>query len=131
MTVCMSDETHWLRRACARNRQLILAEVSNALELNVQTTQDLNSHGREPLACLTMETLHHDIYQPHGVPVVRVGNYVCETSHAVNGILCSLAPWHGLIIFHGRDRSGSVSCGSLVCDIDVAYILVCYALRLI
>ena len=47
--------------------------------------------------------------QPYGASAARVLNYVAETGRANNGVACTLAPWHGIIIFHGQDASGAVS----------------------
>lgn len=89
-------------RANSRNRAYIIAEVAQALGIPLQLTPDLNSPERGLLAHAVVETLHHDLYQAHDTSTVCVLNYVAETGCANNGVACTLAPWHGVLIFHGQ-----------------------------
>jgi hypothetical protein len=102
-----SEEAHWLRSACARNRARLIEEVAGALSLPVQTMHDLNAGVPTSMAACTTDTLHHDLYLSGDS--VRVTNYVTETGTASNGVVCALAPWHGLTIFHGCDVSEQAS----------------------
>jgi hypothetical protein len=102
-----SEEAHWLRTACVRNRARLIEEVAGALGLPVQTMHDLNAGVPTSMAACTTDTLHHDLYLSGDS--VRVTNYVTETGTASNGVACALAPWHGLAIFHGCDVSERAS----------------------
>ena len=102
-----SEEAHWLRTACVRNRARLIEEVAGALGLPVQTMHDLNAGVPTSMAVCTTDTLHHDLYLSGDS--VRVTNYVTETGTASNGVACALAPWHGLAIFHGCDVSERAS----------------------
>ena len=102
-----SEEAHWLRTACVRNRARLIEEVAGALGLPVHTMHDLNAGVPTSMAVCTTDTLHHDLYLSGDS--VRVTNYVTETGTASNGVACALAPWHGLTIFHGCNVSEQAS----------------------
>ena len=115
-TVVSSEEAHWLRRANTRNRCRILAEVCREMNLNIQTTNDHNAHDPHhvSVAVPDVETMHNDLYLLDK-SVIRVVNAVAETSMASNGIACALAPWQGIVIFHG------VGGAQVVGDFGTAY----------
>jgi hypothetical protein len=99
--VMHSEELQWLRQACARNRARLLAKACDAMGLRCPVMLDYcNAHPRERMAVVATESLHHDI-QPIGTNKVRVLNYCASTGKAANGILCSMAPWEGVWVFHG------------------------------
>ena len=116
-TVFLSEEAHWLRRANTRNRCRILADVCRELNLNVQTTQDHNAQVPKEfvVAVPDVETLHNDMYLVDTDHAIRISNALSETSRASNGIGCMLAPWEGLVVFHG------VAGGQVAGDFGVAH----------
>jgi hypothetical protein len=120
--VSLSEEAQWLRTACGRNRARIIAEVCADMGLRVPTVTDYCGGGgraqQRPMALVATETLHHDLRfvrtKPTMTPtttstptagsqqgVVRVLNYCAETSSAVNGAVCTMAPWDSVWIFRG------------------------------
>jgi hypothetical protein len=93
MTVQASEEAYWLRKACSRNRARIIDEVASALGLPIQTMPDLNAAVPTSMAVCLAETLHYDMRNTTDGSMVRILNYVADTSVAENGIVCTLAPW--------------------------------------
>lgn len=122
--VCLSEEAQWLRSACARNRARIIAEVCARMKINVPTVDDYSSTNpaQTPIALISTETLHHDLfYLASATPSfsgekssetgtatnskVRLMNFCSETRSAHNGSICVMAPWDGLWVFKGLTTS--------------------------
>ena len=75
-------------------------QVASALSLPIQTMYDPNATKPTLMAVCTSRTCHNDLYAvPRGD--IRLVNCVAETGTACNGVVCALAPWHGVAIFHG------------------------------
>lgn len=102
-----SEEAHWLRRTSMRNRCRILSHVSQLMKIPIFRVQDHNAcqaggSDDRTMAMPCAETLYHDMRLLEREQVVRVFNYCANTADAANGVICSMAPWQGLLIFHGR-----------------------------
>jgi hypothetical protein len=106
-SICLSEETQWLRTACSRNRARLIAEVCGKMGIRVPLLYDYNSYDphHAPMAMVTTETLHYDLV-PCGFSKVKMLNYCAETQRAFNGVVCAMAPWDGVWIFQGvRDSA--------------------------
>lgn len=98
-TICLSAEAQWLRSACRRNRERIIAEVCASVGVRVPTVLDCYAAGRVPIAVSVTETLHHDMISAGAD--VRILNYCAEARTAMRGSICTMSPWEGLWIFRG------------------------------
>ena len=67
--------------------------MASALGLPIQTMPDLNAAVPTSMAVCLAETLHYDMRNTTDGSMVRILNYVADTSVAENGIVCTLAPW--------------------------------------
>jgi len=107
--LCGSEEVWWLRKACSRMRADLLAQCAQAFNLSVRTYRDAHSFRAErQLAQVTTETLHHDL-QTLRDSSVGVFNRCVDPSTPRNGVLMSVAPSEGLLLFRGADRSSAAA----------------------
>ena len=103
--VCLSEETQWVRMACARNRARLICEVCSALGIRVPVMLDYNARDQgTQMAIPLIETLHHDMIT-NEEKKVRILNYCTETRRTTNGTICVMAPWEGVWIFHGGNNN--------------------------
>ena len=121
-----SEEAHWLRQACARNRGRLIAAVCQQMKIKFPAMLDYNAcktgllmsdiswMKRNLLAISTVETLHHDL---HSIPLllqhhssydaekelIRVQNFSTTFSdhkhHTHHQTACIMAPWDGVWVF--------------------------------
>jgi hypothetical protein len=103
--LCMSDEAQWLRAACARNRARIIARVSSRMGLRVPLVGDYCGAGKEDMALVHAETLHHDLCMMGDNSKVRLMSYCAPETRA--GSLCVMAPWEGIWLFKGARNGGN------------------------
>jgi hypothetical protein len=104
LDVLHSEEVQWLRQACSRNRARLLSLCCEAMKLRYPAMLDYNSAsgGLDRMAVVTTETVHHDLQMLQGTKKsMRLLNYCASTGRAPNGILCCMAPWEGVWVFHG------------------------------
>jgi hypothetical protein len=107
--LCGSEEVWWLRKACSRMRADLLAQCAGAFGLAVPTYRDTHSFRRErQLAQVTTETLHYDLQELRDGSVAFY-NRVVDPSTPRNGVLVSVAPSEGLLLFRGADRSSAAA----------------------
>jgi hypothetical protein len=122
-----SEEAHWLRQACARNRGRLIAAVCQQMKIKFPAMLDYNAcktglvrsdvswMKRNLLAISTVETLHHDL---QSIPLkafpthhqndvekelIRVQNFSTTFSdhkhHTQHQAACIMAPWDGVWVF--------------------------------
>jgi hypothetical protein len=104
--VLHSEEVQWLRQACSRNRARIIARVCESMGMACPAMLDYCSGDQgERMAIVCSEALHHDVL-PTKCGGVRVLNYCSCTGTSPNGIVCCMAPWEGLWVFHGMKEHG-------------------------
>ena len=99
-----SEEMQWLRHACSRNRARIIAKACTAMKIRFPAMMDYsNATPGEMMAIVCTESIHHDLKTPrqHHNSDIQVLNYCACTGYHPNGIVCGMAPWEGLWIFHG------------------------------
>ena len=112
-----SEEAHWLRQACARNRCRMIASVCQCMKIRFPAMLDYNAckkrGGNTLVALSSMETLHHDIQLipiTHGKEkeLIRILNYCTvphQRQHHHQASSCIImAPWEGVWVFHGNQQ---------------------------
>jgi hypothetical protein len=112
-----SEEAHWLRQACARNRCRMIASVCQYMKIRFPAMLDYNAckkmGGNTLVALSSMETLHHDIQVipiSHGKEkeLIRILNYCTvphQRQHHHQASSCIImAPWEGVWVFHGNQQ---------------------------
>jgi hypothetical protein len=101
--VAQSQELHWLRQACKRNRARLAYLIATAMDLPVKVTCDHYASDRRNtrLALAITDTMYTDL-QSVGA-MVRVLNHCTNTRDICNGSLCVMAPWEGIWVFHGHN----------------------------
>lgn len=124
-----SEEAHWLRQACARNRARLIASVCQQMKIRFPAMLDYNAcktafdsslswmQRRTLLAIGTVETLHHNMLSipvksmtsNHQEELIRVLNFCASSSSdAQNKTIstaCVMAPWDGVWIFRNLHHS--------------------------
>ena len=107
-----SEEAHWLRQACSRNRGRLISKVCQQMQLKFPAMLDYNAcktDKPEILAFTVFETLHHDIQI---VPnksmclsdekeIIRLFNFCTASPNTA----CVMSPWDGVWVFHGQQQS--------------------------
>jgi len=100
-----SEEIQWLMHACSRNRARIIAKVCKAMQIPCACMLDYHdAEQKELMAIVCTETIHHDLKSSSGhlaSDAIQVFNYCSCTGYSANGILCCMAPWEGIWVFHG------------------------------
>ena len=104
--ICQSEEAHWLRKACSRNRARLISEVCHDMKIKYPAMLDYNacqSGKRTMLAFATYETLHHDLQSltSDEKETIRLYNFCTSCPDTA----CVMSPWDGLWVFHGDHQT--------------------------
>lgn len=97
-----SLEAWWLRKACTRARERLLARLADAFAVRVDRHDDILAHAQgHVLAKHLTNTIEHDLIVHPRTHRVRVLNGCCDTTRPFNGMLCRMHNAEGFWMFRG------------------------------